>query len=92
MKYWETDRGVILELYVRPNSREFKTHNEDNELVVLCREAPVKGRVNKELIREFSRLFHRKVEIVSGLTSRQKRLLVRGASASEVVRLLSEHV
>jgi uncharacterized protein (TIGR00251 family) len=83
---------VILQLYVRPSSREFRIQNEDNGLVVFCHEAPVKGKVNKELIKEFARLFHKRVQIVAGATSRQKRLLIVGASASEIIRALSNNV
>jgi uncharacterized protein YggU (UPF0235/DUF167 family) len=40
--------------------------------------------VNKEIVKAFSKLFHAKVEIVSGLTSKQKRLLIKGVAKSEV--------
>jgi len=56
--------------------------------VVFCVEAPVKGKVNKELLKEFSRLFHNKVELVSGFTSRQKKLLIRSFGKTEAERIL----
>jgi uncharacterized protein YggU (UPF0235/DUF167 family) len=40
--------------------------------------------VNKELVKELSRLFHKPVEFVSGFTSKEKRLLVRGVTMREV--------
>jgi uncharacterized protein (TIGR00251 family) len=92
LKCWETADGVIVELYVKPNSREFRIQSEDSGIVVFCRAAPVKGKVNKELIKEFTRLFGKNVAIVSGSTSRQKRLLIRDVSAREVVHSLSGHV
>ena len=60
----------------------------NDELVIFCRETPVKGRVNKELVKQLSRLFKKKVEIISGFTSRQKRVLVRDAEVEEVEKLL----
>ena len=84
----EVKDGVILDVNVKPNSKEFKIVVEGNEIVVFCVEAPVKGKVNKELLKEFSRLFHTKVELVSGFTSKQKKLLIRGFRKSEAERIL----
>ena len=84
----EVKDGVILDVNVKPNSKEFKIVVEGDEIVVFCVEAPVKGKVNKELVKEFSRLFHSKVELVSGFTSKQKKLLIRGFRKSEGERIL----
>ena len=88
MRINEVEDGVILDVNVKPNSKEFKIVVEGDEIVVFCVEAPVKGKVNKELVKEFSRLFHSKVELVSGFTSKQKKLLIRGFRKSEVERIL----
>ena len=88
MRINEVKDGVILEVNVKPNSKEFKIVVEGDEIVVSCVEKPVKGKVNKELVKEFSRLFHSKVELVSGFTSKQKKLLIRGFRKSEVERIL----
>jgi uncharacterized protein (TIGR00251 family) len=84
MKLQETEDGVILDVHVKPNSKVFQIKVEDDELIVMCREAPVKGKVNKELLKRFSRLFECKVELVSGFTSRQKRFLLSGIGVEEV--------
>ena len=89
MKLQETAHGVILDVHVKPNAKEFRVELDGDELVVSCREAPVKGRVNKELLKQFSRLFNRKVELISGVTSRQKRFLISDIEAEEVNRILA---
>ena len=89
MKLQETDQGVFLDVHVKPNSKIFQINVESDELVVSCREAPVKGKVNKELLKQFSRLFECKVELVSGFTSRQKRFLLSGIGAEEVNQILA---
>jgi uncharacterized protein (TIGR00251 family) len=89
MKLQETAQGVILDVYVKPKSKLFQLKMEGDELVVSCREAPVKGKANKELLKQLSRLFGRKVELVSGFTSRQKRFLVSDIGAEEVNRILA---
>jgi len=88
MSFHETKHGAILEVSVKPRSKEFKIVTEGDEIVVFCREDPVKGKVNRELVKEFSRLFHKRVEIVSGFTSKRKRLLIRNAEGGEVERFL----
>jgi uncharacterized protein YggU (UPF0235/DUF167 family) len=44
--------------------------------------------VNKEIIKEFSKLLHAKVELASGSTSRQKQLFVQGIGKSQAEQLL----
>ena len=89
MKLQETAEGVILDVHVKPKSKLFQLKIEGDELVVSCREAPVKGKANKELLKQLSRLFNRRVELVSGFTSRQKRFLVSDIGAEEVKRILA---
>jgi len=88
MKLTETRDGTILEVYVKPNSQKFEVALEGDEVVVRCTEEPVKGKVNKELIKEISKFFHANVELVSGATSKQKWLLVKNIGKREVQRLL----
>lgn len=88
MKITETKDGAVIEVFVKPNSRRFEITIDDGEIVVFCTEQPVKGKVNKELVKEFSKLFHAKVKIVSGFTSKQKGLFITGVLKSEVEQLL----
>jgi len=88
MNVKETKDGAVIEVFVKPNSSKFKITVDDGEIVVFCTEQPVKGKVNKELMREVSKLFHAKVELVSGLTSKQKRLLIKGVAKNEVEQIL----
>jgi len=88
MKLWKTAQGIVLDVYVKPNSKRFQIQAEEGELLVFCRENPVKGRVNRELTKELSRLFKRRVEIVSGFSSRHKKILVRDIEAKEAEQIL----
>jgi uncharacterized protein (TIGR00251 family) len=88
MKITETKYGTIIEIYVKPNSQKFEVILEGNEVVVRCTEEPVKGKVNKELLKALSKFFHTNVELVSGTTSRQKQLLIKSLERKEVERLL----
>jgi uncharacterized protein (TIGR00251 family) len=88
MRITETKDGVILEVFVKPKSQKFEVLLEGDEVVVRCTEEPAKGKVNKELVKALSKLFHTNVELVSGATSRQKRLLLKNIEKSDAERLL----
>jgi uncharacterized protein (TIGR00251 family) len=87
MKITETKNGTIIEVFVKPNQPKFAIKIDD-EIILLCTNEPVKGKVNKEIIKELSKLFHAEIKIISGLTSRQKRLLVRNISKNHAESLL----
>ena len=76
-------------IFVKPNSARFRIIVEDGTLIVRCTEEPVKGKVNKELVKELSNFFGTKVKLVSGFTSKQKKLLVTDLVKSDVAQILS---
>lgn len=84
MKAVETKDGVLLDVHVKPKSGQFKAVIDGEDIIVYCSEEPVGGKVNRELVKELSKLFHKKVEFVSGFASKDKRLLVRNAVKSEI--------
>jgi len=92
MRLLKTGQGIVADVRVKPRSKAFKIEAGEDEATVFCREAPEKERVNRELVKELSKVFKKRVEIVSGFTSKQKRILIRDASFEEVRQILSEHV
>ncbi len=77
---------------VKPNSKEFKIKIEEDEIIVMCNETPVKGKVNKKLLQHFSKLFGKRVELISGFTSKQKRFLIHDIKLEEVNRILTSTI
>ena len=88
MKLTETKDGTVIEVFVKPNQPKFDVKIDGDEILVLYTEEPFKGKVNKEIIKELSKRFHTKVELISGSTSRQKQLLIRDKEKHEVEQLL----
>ena len=80
--------GVLISIFVKPNSPKFSIQFEGGEILVHATEEPEKGKVNKEILKEFSKVLQTKVELASGATSRQKQLFVKGVSKSQVEQLL----
>lgn len=88
MRITEAKEGSIIEIHVKPRSREFRVTVEGDEIVIFCREEPVSGKANRELLKELPKLFHAEVRLVSGAASKQKRLLIFSLTADEVRRIL----
>jgi len=84
MSIKEVKDGVILEVYVKPTSEKFSIELKDNEIIIRCTEPPVKGKANREIERELSKLFRRKAVIVSGHRTPHKRILVYGLNSENV--------
>jgi uncharacterized protein YggU (UPF0235/DUF167 family) len=55
-------------VFVKPNSARFGRVIDNDEILVFCMGKPVKGKVNRGLLKEFAWLFHSKIEIISGFT------------------------
>jgi uncharacterized protein (TIGR00251 family) len=87
MKTMTTKDGVVLEAHVKPRSKIFSVQVGD-ELVILCRNPPFEGKVNRELVKELSKIFKREVNIISGSHSRIKRILIRDIAEAEVLKAL----
>lgn len=88
MSISETKDGVIIKIFVKPNSPKFTIEFDCEEIVVHATEEPEKGKVNKEILKEFAKLLREKVELASGATSRKKQLAVKGISKSQAEQLL----
>ncbi len=89
MSLKETADGVIITIFVKPNSPKFSLELDGEEIVVHATEEPERGKVNKEILKELTKLFHAKVELVSGATSRQKQLVVLGVKKADLEKLLN---
>ena len=87
MQILKTDKGIILEVQMKPKSRSFRIQANDY-VVIFCRQPPVEWKVNRELIKELSKIFERRVEIVSGFHSKIKMIVIKNAAKKEVLKVL----
>lgn len=88
MKITQIKDGVIITIFVKLNSPKFSIEIGDDEIVVNCTKEPVNGKVNKEIIKEFTKLLHLKVELTSGFTSKEKRLFAKGIGKQQAEQML----
>jgi uncharacterized protein len=90
MSIKETKDGVSLKIFVKPNSPKFKIEFDGTEIIVYSTEEPTKGKVNKEIIKEFTKILHSKAELASGFTSKEKQLFIKGMGKQQIEQLLRQ--
>ncbi len=88
-----TEDGVSLLVHVQPGAKkDAVTGNFNGRLKISLSAPPVDGKANERLIRWLSKklgLPRSSLTLVSGLASRDKRLLIRGVLPSELFQKLS---
>ncbi len=90
MSIKETKDGVSITIFAKPNSLKFKIEFDGTQIVVYSTEEPVRGKVNKEIIKEFTKLLHTKVELASGFTSKEKQLFIKDMGKQQIEQLLNQ--
>ena len=87
----EIQEGILVDIEVSTKSNKFEIagYNEWRERIeIRIKSPPLKGKANKEIIGEFSKLTKNPVEILSGLKSRQKTLKIYNMSKSDFLKIL----
>ena len=87
----EIDEGILVDIEVSTKSNQFEIagYNEWRERIeIRIKSPPLKGKANKEIINEFSKLTKKDVEITSGHKSRQKTLKIFKISKEEFLDIL----
>ena len=88
MKLVKAKEGTVISVFVKPKQAKYSIAIDGDDILIFSTEEPVKGRVNKEILKALSKLFKSEVEIMSGSTSRQKQILIRNLEKNEVECLL----
>ncbi|HJQ35482.1 MAG TPA: DUF167 domain-containing protein [Pyrinomonadaceae bacterium] len=92
LSFTEEDGALTFAVRVVPRASKTAAAGEhDGALRVRVAAPPVEGAANEELVRFLARTFGvaaREVEILSGHASKSKRVRVRGAKASDLLRLI----
>jgi len=90
----EIEEGVLVDIEVSPNSDKFSIsgYNEwRDEIQLRIKSIPQKGKANKEIIKEFTKLTGSSIEIVSGLKSQHKTLKIYDLSKRDLLDILNKN-
>lgn len=80
----QTEKGVLLEIRVKPNSRKFGFSRKGGKLILEVTSPPKEGKANAEIIRELKKMFRKEVVILKGFRSRDKIIFVNGAASEDL--------
>jgi hypothetical protein len=81
---------IYVDIEVSPRADDFALVGYNpwrKTLEVKIKSPPLKGRANKEIVKEFSKLTGRQVELVSGLKSQKKTIKIMGMSKKNFLEL-----
>ncbi len=74
----KTSTGVIININVKPQAKNFQAKLSESEITIFCKSPPIGGKANREIIKELSKIFKHKVIIISGHKNNTKTILVEG--------------
>lgn len=88
----EREEGVLLSLKVAPKAKKnAMTGLHDGQLKISVTAPPEKGKANQAVINLLAKSLHLKknyLQLVSGETSQQKKILVHGVSLPELSEMI----
>lgn len=90
----EIEEGVLVDVEVSPNSDKFIISGYDewrNEIQVKIKSIPQKGKANREIIKEFTKLTGSHIEIASGHKSQHKTLKIFDLSKQSFLDILNKN-
>ncbi len=90
---WETARGTLVRVIVRPNSKEkkFVAHITPEAILVNLRSPAREGKANSELVKKLSKMLKvssADISLVAGHKTREKTLLIVGIDAEQIANKL----
>jgi uncharacterized protein (TIGR00251 family) len=89
----ETDVGVVIRVWAIPGASKTALGEYDNwksSFKFKTKEPAEKDKANRSILDFFETLFGKNVSLISGARSRQKEVLVLGATLKEVVQALQK--
>jgi uncharacterized protein (TIGR00251 family) len=91
----ESEGGILVDIEVSTKSNKFEIsgYNTWREAIeIRIKAVPQKGRANKEITKEFSKLINKPVEIVSGHKSHHKTLKIYNMTKDEFLKILDQYL
>ena len=88
----EIDGGILVDIEVSPNASKFQISGYNSwreKIEIRIKSLPQKGKANKEIIKELSKLTKKEVEIISGLKNHHKTVKISKMSRDEFLNLTS---
>jgi len=89
-RFTEKDGKLIMEVYVKTNSKEEKLELDEKSFILHITASPVKGKANKAIIQFLSKFFSitkNQISIISGSKSKSKQILISELNQDQKMRI-----
>jgi uncharacterized protein (TIGR00251 family) len=89
------EEGVLVDIEVSTNAEKFMItgYNEWRKAFeIKIKAIPQKGKANKEIILQFSRITNRNVELSSGHKSHHKTIKIYDINEKEILEILNQQI
>lgn len=87
----EINEGLIIEVNVKPRSKDSKIKFIEDKVIFCSKKQPIRGKVNTELVKVISNLFGAKVRILSGFKSNNKILLLKKIDKNTFLNIIKNY-
>lgn len=90
----ESEGGILVDIEVSTKSNKFEIsgYNTWREAIeIRIKSVPQKGKANKEITKEFSKLTRNPVEIVTGHKSHHKTLKIHNMGKDEFLKIMGSY-
>ena len=87
------DSDVLVDIEVSPNSKNFEINNYNswrNRIEIRIKQVPQKGKANKEICKELSKIFNCEVAIFKGEKSSQKTIIFKNTNREDILNKFLE--
>lgn len=87
------NKDVLVDIEVSPNSKKFeisKFNSWRNRIEIRIKQIPQKGKANKEICKELSKMFKCEVNIFKGDKSSQKTVIFKNSSKENILNKFIE--
>jgi uncharacterized protein (TIGR00251 family) len=88
--FTEKNDSLIMEVYVKTNSKEEKLELDEKTFILHIIASPVKGKANKAIIQFLSKFFSiskNQISIISGSKSKSKQILISELNQDQKIRI-----
>ena len=88
-------KGVLIDVDISPNAKKNEIEGINKwrkRIIIKIKAQPTEGKANKEIIKFLKKTFNKDIEIVSGLTSSQKTILVVSANKGEIKNIINQYL
>lgn len=80
--------GVVIEVRVKPSSGRFRLTEREGVIILEVTSPPVEGRANTEIVKTLKKMTGKDVQILRGLKSKSKTILISDSTIEEVKSLI----